>query len=218
MVAVSERQKSYLRLFERYQQTTAAAVPQVPTLDNRPVHRDDITRFLASLDQKVPVVSLQTSADQSALSYSEDSASILAHYTALHDALLYRPKIIPLLAVIETPQSFIFLHEYVGHTLRDILVHSPDVLSEGFAKPLFILYQVITSLQFLHQRGIVHADVNSTNVLLEPDLYVWLRGMRERSHDTPCLRLASSPSLAPSPLAHLMSSPQISLREAITRW
>lgn len=62
----------------------------------------------------------------------------------------------PVLCGIET-KSFIFLvhNSYIEHNLQDCVTYSPSILGSCYNKSLFIIYQLVSVLKSMHDKGLV---------------------------------------------------------------
>lgn len=65
------------------------------------------------------------------------------------------PNLIDVFAVLESDRAFYFMAPYRGTTLQDLLKFSSGVLNSN-VKKLFILYQILKTIQKLHQKGVIH--------------------------------------------------------------
>lgn len=81
----------------------------------------------------------------------------------------------PLLAVLESRHAFFFIHPYLRFTLFDVAMHSPAMLEDSVAKPLFVLYQLLSLLNHCHHKGVTLGDINLKNVFMDARLWVQIR-------------------------------------------
>lgn len=90
------------------------------------------------------------------------------------------------LAVLEAENFFFVLFPFRRHSLHHILTYAPDILKRSHAKPMFIVYQVslsllvtaahvsqlLRTLEYLHQCGLVHGNLRASNVMVDKRLWV----------------------------------------------
>lgn len=89
---------------------------------------------------------------------------------------ILHPNLAPLLRVIETNDSFYPIFERQPFTLEDVLKFSREVLRSESNKTLFIFYQLLNVIAFCHQRGVVHGNINPSNIILNNDAWAMLTG------------------------------------------
>ena len=85
------------------------------------------------------------------------------------------PNLSSLLVALETDHAFYFVYPFLRFTLFDVLMHSPAMLEESVAKPLFVLHQLLCLLQFCHERGATLGLVGLRNVYMDARLWVQMR-------------------------------------------
>ena len=214
LTASNVQRQSHRRIFEQFHNNESQInTRQLPT-DLSPITTAEVEAFLEALAPGIPLVQFDDTLDQSESSLDQEEN--VAHHNAIMNALSRRVRVMPLLAVIESSHAFFFIQESVRHTLRDIIVYSPDVLSDGQAKPLFVIYQVIKRLQGLHENGLVHGQLNSSRVLLESDLFVWLSDILST---VPIASTSPSEnSLIINSLSMVVKNQDLSFKEAVTSW
>jgi serine/threonine protein kinase len=200
-----------------------------------PITRSDILALLGGLHGKTPFLDIDSHEPQVAgceAVLSEGENATLSR--EIFDHLTERSRVTPLLAVLESDSSFYFVCESIAHSLRDILVFSTDIFAESNTTTLFVIFQIVRSLQALHSSGIVHGALNTHNILLEPSLFVWLdepwsqqcmynnedSAVVTKSHDSRKDKTNNSSNNhhAPSARDHIMSAPDVSLRDAVQQW
>ncbi|DAB38776.1 MAG: hypothetical protein A2023_02275 [Sulfuricurvum sp. GWF2_44_89] len=75
---------------------------------------------------------------------------------------LKSPKIVKLIEIIALPSEYLHIFEDIGgNSLYDMLLHRRFSLSEG----LNIAIKIAEALQIIHQKHIIHADINPKNVI-----------------------------------------------------
>ncbi|RIA98648.1 hypothetical protein C1645_76770 [Glomus cerebriforme] len=85
------------------------------------------------------------------------------------------PNLIDVFAVLESDRAFYFMAPYRGSTLQDLLKFSSGVLNSNVKKS-FILYQILKTVQKLHQKGVIHGGLKPSNILVDENLWVTLAG------------------------------------------
>ncbi|CAI2162146.1 12710_t:CDS:10 [Funneliformis geosporum] len=85
------------------------------------------------------------------------------------------PNLIDVFAVLESDRAFYFMAPYRGTTLQDLLKFSSGVLDSNVKKS-FILYQLLKTVQKLHQKGVIHGGLKPSNILVDENLWVTLTG------------------------------------------
>ncbi|CAG8477948.1 2875_t:CDS:10 [Funneliformis caledonium] len=85
------------------------------------------------------------------------------------------PNLIDVFAVIESDRAFYFMAPYRGTSLQDLLKYSSGVLDSNVKKS-FILYQLLKTVQKLHQIGVIHGGLKPSNILVDENLWVTLTG------------------------------------------
>ena len=85
------------------------------------------------------------------------------------------PNLSPLLASLESRHAFYFIYPYMRFTLFDAAMHSPGMLEDSVAKPLFVLYQLLNLLKHCHSKGATLGDISLKNVFMDARLWVQLR-------------------------------------------
>lgn len=108
---------------------------------------------------------------------------------------ILHPNLAPLLRVVETKDSFYPIFERQPFTLDDVLKFSREVLRSESNKTLFIFYQLLNVIAFCHQRGIVHGNINPSNIVLNNDAWAMLTGFT-------CTDLASVEGTQPYAVYH----------------
>jgi len=85
------------------------------------------------------------------------------------------PNLSSLLVAVETDHAFYLVYPFLRFTLFDAVMHSPAMLEESVAKPLFILHQLLCLLQYCHDRGATLGHVGLRNVYMAARLWVQMR-------------------------------------------
>lgn len=109
--------------------------------------------------------------------------------------------------ILEGPDHLFMVHTYHRYSLETVFRFSPGVL-DSEAKKTFIAFQLLRTLQWLHQAGLVHNDLRPHNVKLTDRLWMILSGTYfspvglQAPNEQPQLRARSNPLLPP----HLLNS------------
>lgn len=101
--------------------------------------------------------------------------------------------------ILDGPEHIFIVQPFHRYSLETVFRFSPGVL-DSEAKKTFIAYQLLRTLQWLHQAGLVHNDLRPHNVKLTDRLWMILSGG----------------NFAPSGLAHapsVIESPKLTMRE-----
>ncbi|KAJ9590476.1 hypothetical protein L9F63_016507 [Diploptera punctata] len=96
-------------------------------------------------------------------------------------------NILPAVCALEMNSYFLILHQpYIPHTLQDCVTFSPAMLGTSYAKPLFIIYQLLQAMRTMHDRGLVLGDVTLNDILIKENLWVQiLPQLEDNIHDKP---------------------------------
>lgn len=93
----------------------------------------------------------------------------------LRDFAIPHPNLSLPIKIVEGPEHLFALHHYHRYSLETVFRFSPGVL-DSEAKKTFIAYQLLRTLQWLHQAGLVHGDLRPHNVKLTERLWMILNG------------------------------------------
>jgi hypothetical protein len=85
------------------------------------------------------------------------------------------PNMILPLKVVEGPEHLFILFPYHRYSLETVFRFSPGVL-DSEAKKTFIAYQLLRTLQWLHDSDMVHGDLRPHNMKLTERLWLMLSG------------------------------------------
>lgn len=81
----------------------------------------------------------------------------------------------PLIAVLHSKHAFYFVYPYLRFSLFDSALHSPAMLEDSVAKPLFVLYQLLQLLNHCHSKGATLGDLGLRNIFVDARLWVQIR-------------------------------------------
>ena len=106
-------------------------------------------------------------------SFSAGASSSLSrrHLRSIH------PNLPAVDEVLETPSSFVLLTKHFPRTLAAYL-RTGSMRSESDEAKLFVLYQCLQCLHFLHERGMVHGNLKTRNVMVTGNQWVYLTGLQ----------------------------------------
>lgn len=85
------------------------------------------------------------------------------------------PGLCPLIAALETKQAYYLLSSYQRFTLFDIVTHSPAMLEDSVAKPLFVMFQLLKLLEHCHSMGVTLGGLSLKNIFTDSRLWIQLR-------------------------------------------
>ncbi|XP_013406370.1 WD repeat-containing protein 81 isoform X2 [Lingula anatina] len=82
------------------------------------------------------------------------------------------PNLIPLYCAFESDSAFYLLQPYMTYSLQDCVTLSPAILGNSYAKPLFIVYQILHALRHLHNKGLSLGNRKLRDILIDSKLWV----------------------------------------------
>ena len=85
------------------------------------------------------------------------------------------PNLSSLLVALESEHAFYLVYPFLRFTLFDIVMHSPAMLEDSVAKPLFVLHQLLDLLRCCHSKGVTLGLVGLRNVFMDARLWVQMR-------------------------------------------
>lgn len=94
----------------------------------------------------------------------------------IEDAYLH-PNLLAPIKIIETEQSFYIIHNYHNYNLETVFRFSDRVIDTN-TKKLFLTYQVLKYLHFLHQQGITHGYLLPSKIHLFDHFWVLISGIQ----------------------------------------
>ena len=74
-----------------------------------------------------------------------------------------------------TPQSLSLTYESWAHTLRDLGTYSPYAIDGCHLRLLFIVYQLLKAISFIHRRGLSTGPVQLTDIHINDRFWVQLK-------------------------------------------
>lgn len=98
----------------------------------------------------------------------------------------YLPNINEAYCLLESDSAFFVLQPYFVYSLYDCVTFSPSKLSGSYAKPVFVIYQLIQAVSQAHRQGVPVGDISLSDLLIDNRL--WLRLTIPQLH-----RLSSKP-------------------------
>ena len=81
----------------------------------------------------------------------------------------------PLLAAFESQHAFYLVFPYLRFTLFDAIMHSPAMLEDSVAKPLFVMFQLLQLLDHCHNHGLTLGELGLKNIFIDSRLWVQVR-------------------------------------------
>lgn len=122
-------------------------------------------------------------------------APIIRDGHVVYDAA-YRPhsNLFKASVVVETNCHFFIIHEsHCDFTLLDCVTFSPAILSGSYARPLFILYQLLRLMRHLHDLGLVLGSITLADIYISQDLWIQvLPKLEDNVHDSPEQKLTDA--------------------------
>ena len=103
------------------------------------------------------------------VSSTSDITGLREQDTGVHSNLA------PLLAALETKHAFYLIYPYLRFTLFDATIHSPAMIDDSVAKPLFVFFQLLKLLHHCHSKGITLGETSMRNIFVDSRLWVQLR-------------------------------------------
>lgn len=77
------------------------------------------------------------------------------------------PKLIDFIDMHEKEQLYIIMEFIEGRSLEDYIYKEIGPIPENRALPMFL--EILDTVDCLHQNGVLHLDIKSNNVMLQPD-------------------------------------------------
>ena len=111
-------------------------------------------------------------------SHSFPQTSTSSYFTT---TTIPHPNITPAICIIECHNAFYILQPHLEHSLQDCVTFSPAMLGQSYAKPLFIVYQLLQVVQYCHNIGIPCGDVSLRDFAVNAKLWVNMRSPRWES-------------------------------------
>jgi hypothetical protein len=186
------------------------------------ISREELSEFLSGQRIFLPIIAIK---DACMIDLHEDSTFSAAAAVALHAHNSFIPQcgLLPVVSVLESEDCFFLIYPHERFSAHDLLLFSPETVMENHAKPLFIIYQLIQGLQSLHSRGLTHDRLTSSNVMVQPNLSVFLTGIRSGAVALSNEALADESwrAIGRAMLAHIpqqVQSHRMSLREYVQAW
>ncbi|XP_064623672.1 WD repeat-containing protein 81-like [Lineus longissimus] len=96
-----------------------------------------------------------------------------SHYT-FYPKPVDSASVLSAIALFESETAFYVLQPYVTYTLHDLLTFSPAILEKSYAKPSFILYQVLQLIKLCLESGRSIRKLQLHDLLIDDKLWVSL--------------------------------------------
>jgi WD repeat-containing protein 81 len=95
-------------------------------------------------------------------------------YHSFYPKYVDSANVLPAIALLESETAFYILQPYFTYTSHDLLTFSPAILEKSYAKPLFILYQVLQLMKSCLQSGRSIGRLQLHDLLIDDKLWVSL--------------------------------------------
>ncbi|XP_071785410.1 WD repeat-containing protein 81-like [Asterias amurensis] len=86
------------------------------------------------------------------------------------------PNMVPVVCIISSAKSLFIIRNCVEHTLQDCITFSPAMLGNSYAKPLFVIYQILKAFDFCHRQGVPCGEITLRDFSMDKNLWVQFRG------------------------------------------
>ncbi|XP_073974204.1 WD repeat domain 81 isoform X2 [Rhodnius prolixus] len=118
--------------------------------------------------------------EQSALIRDVLSRTYGAPLIRLHESQCYQDNnysqhanLLPASFIVESNHNFFIIHECsLDYTVQDCVTFSPSLLAGSYAKPMFIVYQLLRLMRHLHDMGLVLGNINLSDIYIGQDLWI----------------------------------------------
>ncbi|BES98311.1 Beach [Nesidiocoris tenuis] len=82
-------------------------------------------------------------------------------------------NLLPATFIIESASRFYIVHEcLLTFTVLDCVTFSPALLSGGYRKPMFIIYQLLRLMRHFHDMGLVLGEITLSDIYIGHDLWI----------------------------------------------
>ena len=89
---------------------------------------------------------------------------------------LQHSNMVPAYCAIVTNEHIYLLQPHYEHTVQDVSMFSPAMLSGSYSKPLFVMYQMLQAVAHCHRRGVSSGNVSLSDFIIDENLWVQLSG------------------------------------------
>ncbi|KAL2922287.1 Protein GFS12 [Bienertia sinuspersici] len=86
---------------------------------------------------------------------------------------LRHPNLVPVLGLLKVPGYNSVIFPKAPYTLENVLHYSPEALNSEW-HTRFLIYQLLSALNYIHGLGIAHGDVRPSMVILPNSSWAWL--------------------------------------------
>lgn len=84
-------------------------------------------------------------------------------------------NVLPVLCAVESCNAIFLLHSiYAEHNLGECVTFSPALLEKSYAKPLFIVYQLLNILKSLHDRSLTLGEISLKDIFMTEDMWIYV--------------------------------------------
>lgn len=103
------------------------------------------------------------------------------------------PNLVPIRGVVEGSTAFYVISNWRPYSLSSVLRFSADAIQRQETK-LFLIFQLLHCVQFLHSRGICHGSISPSKLLVSNNLWLSLAGINPFSSFERGLQASKKPS------------------------
>ena len=76
----------------------------------------------------------------------------------------FSENVLPLVCAVESDSAFFFVEPFIQHSLFDLVIFSPAILSGSHVRPLFVIYQLLHAVQCYHRNMLNCGDITLHDV------------------------------------------------------
>jgi WD repeat-containing protein 81 len=109
------------------------------------------------------------------LDLSGENSSGVAGSNLASDQCEQNPNLLSLLAAVESSTHYYLIYDYVENTMQDCLAYSPAILENQYNKILFIVYQLLSFMKFMHSKSLFLGDqFGLKDILIDKNLRLYI--------------------------------------------
>lgn len=87
-------------------------------------------------------------------------------------------NLVPVLCAVTTSSTVYLLQCSLHYSMQQCTTFSPAMLANSYAKPLYVIYQLLQSVDIFHRLGLACGNINLSDFTLQENLWVQFRGPR----------------------------------------